>query len=183
LYFNIIINTRKTILLIDEYVYSYVKEFLRNQSIIRCGIDCGRKFSEKIVNFSHYHMQQFISERILKGFCEILYRQTVSVCMSGGGKSAKVAFGQTLLALKIYSARNELSILNFAEYFQNPFRNELLHMICEKFTIFSENFLPQSMLQRIIDWFLKNFTYEYTYLLISNMVCIYYYIKIQKLIS
>jgi len=52
-------------------------------------------------------MQQFISERILKGFCEISYRLSVSVCVSGDGKSAKVAFGQTLLALKIYSARNE----------------------------------------------------------------------------
>jgi len=31
-YFNIITNKGKTILLIDEYIYSYVNEFLKNES-------------------------------------------------------------------------------------------------------------------------------------------------------
>jgi len=49
LYFHIIINKGKTTLFIDDYVYSYLTEFLKNESIISYSTDCDRKFSERIV--------------------------------------------------------------------------------------------------------------------------------------
>jgi len=57
LYFNIIINKGKITLLIDEYVYSYVNEFLKSESIIFHNTDCDRKFLKKIVIIHIYHVQ------------------------------------------------------------------------------------------------------------------------------
>jgi len=48
LYLNIIINKGNT-LLIDEYVYSHINEFKKNEFVIPYNTDCDRKFSEKII--------------------------------------------------------------------------------------------------------------------------------------
>jgi len=88
LHLNIIINKRKPILLIDEYVYS--NEFWKNPSIIPCSIDCDKVF-RKDCKFFTYHVQQFISERIPKGFCKILYRQSVCVRKIAAAKKCIVA--------------------------------------------------------------------------------------------
>jgi len=70
------------------------------------------------------------------------------------------------------SPLTHIETLYLYEILQKSFRNELLHMICERLQSFLKTFCNNQCYKRQLIDFLKIhlYTYEYTYLSISNIV-------------